>query len=463
MSASEDRPFFDKEAACPVCKKSTVHQYLRDYAYTVEKRDEDLFVSRYHWAKPEFEDYNLQFFHLWYCPHCHYTDERKMFITNKPEAFKNGFVDLKNALLKGIGSEPLVQAILKHIQYPAETFTAQYLLHVLAVYEQFLAPDYARNYEKIGKLYLRISWLFRMATAQDKSDEAVEKDIEAYFDLYQKLQANLMNSLHNLETLNQWIENKIETDTGNGYRFWKKHAREFKQNYEWFVGLWDTALPLLQNYDNLGKTIQMEYHSTHKNPFESPFQEYESFQKFIEELKTIWKGVPASESEAQKLAAHYLFEAIKSGVYDTKVSRYYSIMRLIVHLYQRLQQYSQALDKSRILIERLEYFDRTLEDRIKKATSLNEGTATVDRLNKNRMKVREMIRDAREQRAYVLRLKTEADEKRALEIFHSHRDCTPEELAELMRQQSIEEAVIKKYTAELESEKKKGLFQIFKF
>ncbi len=460
---TDDKPYFEKEARCPVCGKSTVHHYLRDYAFTVERKDEDLYVSQYQWARPEYENYNIYFFYLWHCPHCRYTDERKMFITNKTEAFKNGFSEIKKGIINGIESDKLVATILPHIQYPAEDFISQYLLHLLALYQQFLPVEYARNYEKIGKLYLRISWLFRMADSQNKADETVEKDIEAYFDLYQKLQANLMNALHNLEDLNQWLDDKMNDEKRNGHRYWNRHKREFKQNYEWFIGIWDTALPLLQNYDNLGKKVQMEYHANHKNPFEIPFLNYNSFQDFIRHLKSLWEGVPVTEMEAKDFAITNFFEAIKAGSYDSKVSRYYSIMRLIVHLNQQLGRYDQALNKSRILIDRLEYFDKTLEERIKKASTLNEAPATVDKLTKNRMKIREMIRDAREQRSYILRLKEEADDKRAREIFHSNRDLSPEELAEFMREHHISENIIRKYTSELETEKKKGLFQIFKF
>ena len=456
-------PYFEKEAKCPVCGEKTTHWYLRDHSYTIEKKEEDFFISKYVWAKPEYNAYNIYFFNLWHCPHCLYTDERKMFITNKMEAFKGGFSETKKKLLNGVQEDPFVKALLPFLEYPADNYTAQMLLNLLSVYQQHFPPDYSRNYEKIGKLYLRISWLFRMAKAQNKQDEIIENDIQEYFDLYNKLQSNLMNALHNLEEFNQWIETKIQDDKRNGSHFWKKHRLEFKQNYDWFVGIWDTAIPLLQNYDNIGKKREAEYNALHKNPFEAPFREYQTFKEFLEFLKTKWEGVPTSEAQAIDFAINNFYEAIKARVFDNKISRYFSVMRLIVYLNQKLQRYEEALAKSHILLDRLEYYEKALAGRVEKAKTLNEGQTAIEQLNKNRMKIREMIRDAREQRAYILRLKEEADEKRAKELFLSHRELSPEELAELMRNNNIEESIIKKYTQELATEKKKGLFQIFKF
>ncbi len=464
MTASmDDRPYFEKEAKCPVCGEVTTHYYLRDYAYTIERKEEDHFISRYQWAKPEYEGYNIHFFYLWHCPHCRYTDERKMFITNKPEAFKGGFSDVKKTLLSTAGEDAFIKEITQHITYPAETFHSQFLLHLLSLYQQFFPPDYNRNYEKIGKLYLRISWFFRMGLDQGNADESIEKDIDTYFELYNKLQANLMNALHDLENLNQWIEEKIADEKRNGHHFWKKHKLEFHQNYEWFVSVWDTALPLLQNYNNLGEKIRDEYRAKHGNPFEAPFAGYGTFLDYLKNLKKLWPGVVYSETDAIDRAIENFHLAIKSGIYDSKVSRYYAIMRLIVHLNQKLGRYETALKKSHVLLDRLEYFENILADRVKKATTLNASAAEIEKLNQNRMKIREMIRDAREQRAVIQRLKQEADEKRAREIFLANRELSPQELAETMRQQNIDESIIRKFTEELATEKKKGLFQLFKF
>ncbi len=462
-TSRDDKPYFEKEAKCPVCGEVTTHFYLRDYAYTIERKEEDLYISRYQWAKPEYQNYNIHYFYLWHCPRCKYTDERKMFITNKPEAFKGGFGDVKKTLLTSNKGDNFIQELIHHISYPAETFHSQFLLHLLSLYQQYFPPDYNRNYEKIGKLYLRLSWLFRQAKAQDNADAEIEKDIQDYFELYNKLQANLMNALHDLENLHQWIENKIADEKRNGHHFWKQHKREFHQNYEWFVAIWDTALPLLQNYSNLGEKIQTAYSATHRNPVEAPFAGEPSFQGYLEKLKQQWAGVVSSEEEAIEKAIENFHLAVKSGIYDSKVSRYYAIMRLVVHLNQKLGRYRVALDRNHVLLDRLDYFENILADRVKKATALNAGASEIEKLNRNRMKIREMIRDAREQRAVIQRLKLEADEKRAREIFLAHRELSPQELAEMMRQNQIDESIIQKFSEELATEKKKGLFQLFKF
>lgn len=151
-------PFVMKGVACPVCKEVTGQRYFRQRAYVPEKRESDQHVLTYRWFGEGIRRVHPPFYHLFYCPKCHYTD----IPADYSNPFDNVFTPFTLKHFKQCAANGILFDVLaKHIDYDEIGFESALNLHFLAIAIHSLAIDEAQDTYKLARLYLRVAWLFR--------------------------------------------------------------------------------------------------------------------------------------------------------------------------------------------------------------------------------------------------------------------------------------------------------------
>lgn len=163
MAATNKSPLIDYEGTCPVCGKKVVNKYVRSKSYRVVKAENDHHPVELEWQNPRFNWVQPQHYFVWFCPHCLYADTEDAFrkgsesrsielIVDRLERAKKDPTEVVNRLgpMVKVDDEniPNYQALNVHLQ-------------AAAVHE--LVQPTRRNYETLGRLYLRISWLYKEA------------------------------------------------------------------------------------------------------------------------------------------------------------------------------------------------------------------------------------------------------------------------------------------------------------
>ncbi len=458
-----DLPYFNKEAVCPMCGKTAVHQYLRDRSYIIKKREPDFFISDYQWVNPLHNRFNIYYFYLWHCPHCYYTDERQVFL--KPE-YRQGlglFGSLQKAYRERARRDVAIQRLVRFITYPPESTTDLMNLHLLALYIQHLPGEYSRNVEKIARLYLRISWLFRMFE-HHMEVRGLEESLNEFFKRQERLQGHYLNILHDLEELNNWVEQQVAQEKAqNGQAFWKLFEKELQQLYKNTLDQMDKFFALLQNFYALGETCKARLAQMDENVLEKPFFTFKTYRDFLKMLNTSNPVLPTDERRAIQGAIQYYRKIADSHSFDQSPLRYLAVLSLLSYLYEKVGDYYFALKYNEML---LNFASRALQEtrqRIQSFSKLKDSEDTVKSLKVREKRLQQLIQENSPRREKLAARKWEWDEQRAREIFNRHRDASPQEIEQLLLDEHIDREIIDQFVASRRNEKKKGIFQIFKF
>lgn len=156
-------PLIEYEGKCPLCRQTALNRYVKSKTYRVAKSEPDHHPLELEWQNPEFEWVKPQHFFVWACPACHYADTEDAF--RKGDEIRN--LDLLRDKYEAERQDPtsLVARLGPRVNLSQDEVPNHQALnaHILAVAAQELLTPSRRNHEKIGRLYLRIGWLYREA------------------------------------------------------------------------------------------------------------------------------------------------------------------------------------------------------------------------------------------------------------------------------------------------------------
>lgn len=175
--------------ACPCCDAKTSHDFLKSRSYAPIEQDSDGHVVQYKWLVGPEDPPNPLYQFILFCPECHYADVA--------QDFEEG---LRNPLVRRIAEKVIpaldkrhhlaAELLSKHIQYPVDDYPSAVNLHVLALIYQTLILEDVKDHYKIGRLYLRLAWLFReekARQAESPSERAPYHSLPSYADFFDKL------------------------------------------------------------------------------------------------------------------------------------------------------------------------------------------------------------------------------------------------------------------------------------
>ena len=160
MSETQTRksPFLIQEIPCPACGLQNRQRIFRIRMFFAGAKEADGHVMDYRWAEG-MEPAHPPYYFLMWCRNCYYTDLFRDYMNpdNSPlirpliRLFKKADDDQK-ALMKRLSAVGDYETI----DHPMAI-----ALHLVALYIQMMAKDELLDAFKIGRLLLRIGWLYR--------------------------------------------------------------------------------------------------------------------------------------------------------------------------------------------------------------------------------------------------------------------------------------------------------------
>lgn len=149
---------YEKEIVCPVCSQTNNSKLIRSSKLKLKR------------VEPDYRHVHTDFEPLWYiiwvCPHCYYANFSADF-SNIADRDKNRIRELSGKVKERFGRLPAHPTL-------TQVLTGYYL--TLFWLEQMTAPDP----EKLGKLWLRLSWLYQDRQEAEMTMTATRKALD-YF------------------------------------------------------------------------------------------------------------------------------------------------------------------------------------------------------------------------------------------------------------------------------------------
>ncbi|MFZ0392172.1 MAG: DUF2225 domain-containing protein [Calditrichia bacterium] len=449
-TSNNDLPYSVREIACPVCGKSSPHYYLKDRTYSVDRREEDRFISRYHWVKPEYESCNLYYFYFWHCPHCRFTDERNVFL-ERPERRKTELNRFLEQYGKMSSEDAFIQQISNTIGYPEQDYFSVLRLHLLATYIQQTGLPARENLHKTARYYLRTAWIFRLRSgmASGNSDSG---PVVTYLNHVEHFQSNYVNLLASFEEMHEWLGRNMPSGGKEQLSGSSPKREDIDGVYQKVSNQLNQIMSLLPRYREFGMIFQQM-----KSQAEKGEASIEHLTTELVSLKTIWSEIPLSETDALQKAAEFYRKCLRSKLFDHDQTLLFQIYRLIAYLYFRLEQYEDA--------------GNLLEQLAGKATRIRNGAyRRIQQKKEDIDKAKQLYKLATDTLEYIglqkrhIREKImEADYKTGQEIFTRMRESGVDELREELNKANLCDEVVEQFVIEKMKENKKGIFQIFKF
>jgi len=156
-------PFYMKKAECPVCRNFTEHFVFKSKIVIPRKTDADNYVLLYQWIDKSYKKCCPSFYALWTCITCGYTDFPEFFEKHL-ETPSYEFKQLKDIILRETAdNEGVLYKLLSPVDLnvPELEFETVMNMHQLAIYCHNYLFKENKDYEQLGRLYLRTAWLFR--------------------------------------------------------------------------------------------------------------------------------------------------------------------------------------------------------------------------------------------------------------------------------------------------------------
>lgn len=456
----ESKPFIEREAACPVCGKTTTHLFLRDRTFVVEQRENDGFISHYHWIKAEYNRYDLYSFFFWHCPHCKFTEERKFFLKKKSDLHYKQKA-LINIYKKTAASDMVISHLTKYVKYPYMDNFSNLSLHLLAVYIQQLPKPHERDLVKIAKYLHRTSWVFRLDSLKSHREDRSALFGE-YMKLYEMVQANYMNALASLEEMQQWLEKQFELEKQQNSPLWSDQENTIKHLYSTMTGHMDDILLRLKEYYDLGIRFKKQAAAQDPDSTSSPFHEYESYLDYLLAIKEYWPDIPIDEQLAIRSTIKAYQDIYQGKLYEDQKLKLFHILKTISYLYEKLGDHEKALNTAQILYNKARAFRSAASRRLQRLDIIKDERVDKKMLEDFIRKSIEIIETIDDRIKRLREKKIVTDFQRARDIYLGNRDISPEKLKTLLIKARIDESVIDKFFEEKSKENKKGIFQIFK-
>lgn len=461
IKKANSEPFIEMEIKCPACGKKATHLYLKNHVFQVEKREDDLFISKYSWIHPGADQYNLYSFFFWFCPFCKFTEDRNVFLQNQAGTTDNLQKLIRTFQEKSAGDK-VVSLLAKYIKYPVLDYYSLLSLHLLATYIQFYANDFGENIEKIAKYFLRTTWIFR--TGKDNIEtKAHEKQFNEFMKRYELLQSNAVNLLASLEETYQWLKNQMIRDEKHKTETWLKYRDTIETTYRDSIANFDKILKAIQTYNSVGVSYKKDFSPDPENPSKNRFHEFDNYLDYLISIKKLWQELPLNEFMATQRTIHYYQKLIHLKTYQGQKLKQFHIYKLIIALSEKSADYQTVLRYADQLLAQASRFRNTALRRKRNYNQQGENSSEIISIENYIKKSVEFIEFAKERRSGALTLKLEQDTRRAEDIFTQHRDLEVEKLKEIFEKSRIDKTIIQKYLAVKERENKKGIFQIFRF
>ena len=337
--------FFTRDTACPACKEVYPQRHIRLRAVMPLQKESDQHIIEYKWANPQIQQVHPSFYFLHYCPQCFYTDTIEDFETPDNSEYSRWSIKCHREAQKQ--SDPALSLLGTGVDYNSINFESAMRMHFLAAYIQLQSPADVLDCYKIGRLFLRIAWLYRergSSVAKKSPDLKVEVDDSINSD-ESPLSVMVLKGFNDAEQV-----------AYEGSSVWTTVVRTIRKDVE--TRLKTTDIPFKGDLDAVGASLEdfLRLVKAAKNSYlHHMAAEEESISArsistdftmssagFLEKIKLMWPLAPTTEKEAMRTAVRYFEKALSSDPRFDDMESYFRVASLSVDLLMRCGEIDTA-------------------------------------------------------------------------------------------------------------------------
>ncbi len=451
---------FEKSVVCPCCTKTLLLKYPNPRLYVVAKRESDQHVTEYTWLHGIKTDVIPHYYSVWQCPFCLFADFKENVEDFKRSAKNKQLIDSLNGVRQ---SEKFnILKGLRRLSMKGHTPLGVLAMHLSAIYMALLPNEKeARNYQKIGRLFLRLAWLYR--ELMPKKQVETEKE-----SLPESRDRNVLAIAHSIEQCEHHYQSILEELS----RMRKAAAERARAKQIDPGGKQDPYRGLIENISDKLKQfrtcVEMARHTTisdleGKLDF-SGGDEIDMVGEIVKKLNALiplWPEMPLNERKAMDMAVQAFDYSFKYEDADRSNEQGLSLMNLILRIYLRMGDLDRGLNYIN-QIYKMGFRDKqALQNRItqgKQNQSLSAYdekmirkkigniTMTLGRAGESRRQIFDQI--------YLLR------KEKFETLVASHPNASTQQIESLLIRSGVNEEMIPylKERGIIKEEKKKGLF-----
>jgi hypothetical protein len=330
-------PFLTKSYPCPACGKEGTHRQFRNRVFTAGEVESDSHVVDYQWNDARILQVHPPLYFLHFCTSCHFSGGPDNFI--EPENVPYSRVCVRCHLTARESGDPLIDLLGNRIDYDTVPFESALWMHLLAIYIQLLPEDDMRDHYMIGRLYLRVAWLYREASVATKAGAEPQAAVAAE-DVSRRAVLDAMkrfdDALQESHDERKQIVNALKADEG----------RRGGTDAALYEKALDTTARLLEALDSESHRLKSTFSQSCVSSLKSDDRSYSA--AFLDEIKgASWADVPTEEGPALRSAIDHFESAIASDARLDNIGPYFKTSSLIVDLELRCGDLDEAFKKAR--------------------------------------------------------------------------------------------------------------------
>jgi len=326
----------EKQISCPVCRSISFLRYTNPRLYVAASRESDLHVVSYRWAEGIKNATPPHYFAVWQCPHCLFADLKDSI--EKPEGgIKRE--QLLNSYLKSKREKRTVLHKLRGLVPEGEPdFKGAVAIHLAALKIARLPDQQYIDHNKVGRIALRLGWLFREmgaepvgATGAIGDDE--NADIQSDIERLQNLLADLGSTIGDLRrkvTAHSPFQQSGETGRRDRYASLS-------------TSLYDKLEEMRNLTASLHSAVIRERLGSINAAYNPEAKQSLSLKEILLPMRSHWPDLPASEKECLRIAISALDYSYRNETAFSSIEQSTKVVMLIVNLLCRVGDNEAAL------------------------------------------------------------------------------------------------------------------------
>lgn len=447
--------FLEKTITCPACKHISQAISPNPRFYAAGSRDEDQRITSYTWVQGIQTDVLPHHYAVYQCNNCLFADTREKFETPATPGLK------EKALTTTFQSLPfdkkmVLRRLRRFVTSPELDAQAAMSIHLAAIFITMLPQqEEERDHLKMGRLLLRLSWLFR-----EQQGEAASAESGTVSKTLATLEQSASELHEFVKNLGQAMTMTRQLAAERGHELQlppdkNPYAKIFSHITEHMVHLKQSLAGLSQalQKDKEGKLAEF-----------SPRTEAASasLASLLPMLSAQWPDMPQHEDDAIKKAVDAFDYSIRYEDAAKSVQQSMGLIHLVVKLLVKINDLERAL-KYIVDIFKTGFRDKQeVQSRINQARQeKTPNESLMKELNKQLGAISGVIEMAVEMRRKVLALLYERQKEQITAVLKQYAEHSPQEQEQAIIQAGFTEELIpwlKENRLLKEEEKKKKWF-----
>ncbi len=201
--------FVRKEIICPICQSSFYGTTVNPRLFAADTRESDRHVTRYNWAQDIKTDILPHHYDVWHCPTCFFSALHHEFELTTPTARHKARWSAYRQL--DPATQIKIRSLAKQVELglPLDEVSIT-TIHALALWIHNLVAEENKNWMDLGRLYLRLAWLYRENPLITKTTETASQEINETQKNMQVLASEIDQSLNQLQDQFSRLKHLVE-------------------------------------------------------------------------------------------------------------------------------------------------------------------------------------------------------------------------------------------------------------